>query len=235
MTRILVPTDFSGPSLVTVRNSLELATRVGSVVLLLHVVEGRDVRSYVVGGVPLFFKDTIDLGGDFFRFPVDPKRIRRDLCEEARWKLDALVPPGCRDRVRTMVTVGNPTDEIVKVAREQHTDLILLGPHRRGGWRQVFRRTLADRIRRKVPIPVITLDAGDVGVGHDLSRDVPARRLGSGPTRRRSAEEPAVVSDLEAAGPDARGGHPVGRRSKIPAPAGTESSWAGAGQSRGGR
>lgn len=235
MTRMLVPTDFSEPSLVTVRYSLELATRAGSVVLLLHVVEGGDVRSYVVGGVPLFFKDTIDLGGDFFRFPIDPKRIRRDLCEEARWKLDALVPPGCRDRVRTMVTAGNPTDEIVKVAREQHADLILLGPHRRRGWRRVFRRTLADRIRRKVPIPVVTLDADDAGVGHDLSRDIPALRLGSGPARHRSAEEPAVVNDLEATGLDARGERPVTKRSKIPAPEGTESPWAGAGQSRGER
>lgn len=235
MTRMLVPTDFSEPSLVTVRYSLELATRVGSVVLLLHVVEGGDVRSYVVGGVPLCFKEMIDVGDAFFRFPVDPKRIRRDLCEEARWKLDALVPPGCRDHVRTMVTVGNPTDEIVKVAREQHADLILLGTHRRKGWRRVFRRPLADRIRRKVPIPVITLEADDAGVRHDVSRHVPTRGLGSNPTRHRRTERPAAVKDLEATGLDARGERPVSKRSKIPAPDETESPWAGAGQSRGER
>lgn len=235
MTRMLVPTDFSEPSLVTVRYSIELATRMGSVVLLLHVVEGGDVRSYVVGGVPLFYKDMIDLGDVFFRFRVDPKRIRRDLCEEARWKLDALVPPGCRDHVRTMVTVGNPTDEIVKVAREQHTDLILLGTHRRKGWRRVFRRTLADRVRRKVQIPVITLDADDAGVGHDLSLNVPTLGLGSTPTRHRSTERPAAVKDLQVTGLDARGGRPVSKRSKIPAPERTESPWVGAGQSRGER
>ena len=41
MTRMLVPTDFSEPSLAAVRSGIELATAGGGVVLLLHVVEGR--------------------------------------------------------------------------------------------------------------------------------------------------------------------------------------------------
>jgi nucleotide-binding universal stress UspA family protein len=145
MTRILVPTDFSEPSLAAVRYGIELATAVGGVVLLLHVVEGASVRCYTRGELPRFLRDMIDPGGDSFRSPSDQKPIRRDFCEEARWKLGALVPPRCRARIHTVVTVGKPVSEIVRVAKEQHADLILLGAGGVRGWRHVFRRRSGHR------------------------------------------------------------------------------------------
>jgi nucleotide-binding universal stress UspA family protein len=199
MTRILVPTDFSEPSLAAVRSGIELATAVGGVVLLLHVVEGASVRCYAVGGLPLFLSDMIDSGGEYFRSPFDQKLIRRDFCEEASWRLDVLVPPRCRARVHTMVTVGRAADEIVRVAKEQHADLILLGARGRRGWRHVFRRTVADRVRRKALIPVVTLDADDLGVGRDPERrGVPDQRIGSDRAVSHSAELVGVVQDTDA-------------------------------------
>ena len=165
MTRILVPTDFSEPSLAAVRSGIELATAGGGVVLLLHVVEGASVRSYAVGRRPLFLSDTIDPGGEYFRSPFDQQLIRRDFCEEARWKLEALVPPRCQARVHTVVTAGRAVEEIVRVAKARHADLILLGARGRRGWRHVFHRTMADRVRRQALIPVVTLDADDLRVG----------------------------------------------------------------------
>src|SRR5918994_3659377 len=199
MTRILVPTDFSEPSLAAVRSGIELATAMGGVVLLLHVVEGASVRCYAVGGLPLFLSDMIDPGGEYFRSWFDQKLIRRDFCEEARWKLDALVPPRCQARIHTVVTVGRAVDEIVRVAKEQHADLILVGARERRGWRHVFRRTLADRVRRKALIPVVTLDANDLRVGRDPGRrSVPDQRMGSGRAVSHSAELVGVVKDTDA-------------------------------------
>jgi nucleotide-binding universal stress UspA family protein len=198
MNRILVPTDFSEPSLAAVRSGIELATAVGGVVLLLHVVEGASVRCYAVGGLPLFLSDMIDLGGDCFRPRFDQKLIRRDFCEEARWKLDALIPPSCQARVHAVVTVGRAVDEIIRVAKEQHADLILLGAHGLRGRRHVFRRTMADRVRRKAPIPVVTLDVDDLRVGPDPERQgVPDQRLGSGRAVSRSGELVGVVQDMD--------------------------------------
>jgi nucleotide-binding universal stress UspA family protein len=197
MTRILVPTDFSEPSLAAVRSGIELATAVGGVVLL-HVVEGASVRCYAVGGLPLFLSDMIDLGGDYFRSQFDQKLIRRDFCEEARWKLDALIPPSCQARVHTVVTVGRAVDEIIRVAKEQHADLILLGAHGLRWKRHVFRRTMADRVRRKAPIPVVTLDVDDLRVGPDPERrGVPDQHLGSGRAVSHSAELVGVLQDID--------------------------------------
>jgi nucleotide-binding universal stress UspA family protein len=57
------------------------------------------------------------------------------LCEEARWKLEALVPPACKDHVRTVVAVGKAAAEIVRLAKAQRSDLILLGGDSRRSWR----------------------------------------------------------------------------------------------------
>jgi nucleotide-binding universal stress UspA family protein len=198
MTHILVPTDFSEPSLTAVRSGIELATAVGGVVLLLHVVEGVSVRCYAVGGRPLLPSGLLDPGGAFFRSRFDQKLIRRDLCEEARWKLDSLVPPRCRAHVHTVVTVGRAVDEIVSVAKEQHADLILLGTRRRRGWRQVLRRTLADRVKRKALIPVVTLDTEDLRMGRDLERrGVLDQRIGSGRAVSHSAELVDILPDTD--------------------------------------
>jgi nucleotide-binding universal stress UspA family protein len=199
MTRILVPTDFSEPSLTAVRSGIELATTVGGVVLLLHVVEGASVRCYTVGGLPPYLSDLFDLGGEYFRSRFDQKLIRRDFCEEAQWELDALVPPKCRGRVLTMVTVGRAVDEIVRVAKEHHADLILLGARERRGWRHVFRRAMADRVRRKALIPVVTVDAKDLHVGRGSEGwGAPDQRIGSGRVVSHSAELVGVVQDKDA-------------------------------------
>jgi nucleotide-binding universal stress UspA family protein len=194
MTRILVPTDFSEPSLTAVRSGIELATTGGGIVFLLHVVEGASVRCYTVGERPLFLKDIIDPGGEYVRSRFNQKLIRRDFCEEAHWKLDALVPPGCRSRVHTVVTAGKVVDEIVRVAEEQCADLILLGACGPRGWRHVFRRTMADRVSRKALIPVVTLAADDRLVDRDPEGwDVPDERLGSARSACHSAELIGVV------------------------------------------
>jgi nucleotide-binding universal stress UspA family protein len=189
ITRILVPTDFSEPSLAAVRFGIELATAGGGVVALLHVVEGACVRCYAVGQLPLFLSDMIDVGGEYFRSRFDQQLIRRDFCEEARWKLDALVPPSVQARVYTVVTVGRAVDEIVSVAQEQHADLILLGAGGRRGWRHMFRRTMAERVRRQALIPVVTLDTDDLHMGRDPERwGVSDRRIVSDRAVSHSAE-----------------------------------------------
>jgi nucleotide-binding universal stress UspA family protein len=185
MTYILVPTDFSESSLAAVQSGIELANAVGGVVVLLHVIEGASVHSYAIGGLPLYFSDMIYPGGECFRSPSTQKLMRRDVCEDALRKLDALVPPSCQASVHTMVTVGRVVEEIIRVAKAQHAELILMGARRRRGWRQVFRRTTADRLRREALIPVVTLDANDLCGGRDPGRRGSGRSMGRTDVRSR--------------------------------------------------
>jgi hypothetical protein len=98
-----------------------------------------------------------------------------------------------------VVTAGKVVDEIVRIANEQHADLILLRARSLRGWRHVFRSTIANRVRRKALIPVITLDNDDFLRGGDVKRrGVPAQRL---------ARAGAVSSEVELVGAGVRGSH----------------------------
>jgi nucleotide-binding universal stress UspA family protein len=159
MKRFLIPTDFSDSSQAAVGYGLDLAERVDGEAFLLHVVEGHPTCRHQVGGLPALFKNYIDPDSGIPFYPVHQRVIYRDLIEEAQWKLAAMVPPRYHDRVRAIVTAGKAVDEIIRVAREQRADLIMMGNQRRGVLRRLLRRTMAERVGRKVPIPVIVVEA----------------------------------------------------------------------------
>jgi nucleotide-binding universal stress UspA family protein len=163
--RILIPTDFSEASLAAVRDGLRLAEAREGMVVLLHVVEGDPVRRYLADGPMPLLREYMDLERGFPARPLRQRVVYHDLCEEAQWKLAALFPRESQDRVQPIVTVGTPAREIVRVAREQHIDLIIMGVPNRRGLRRWFRRTVVEKVRRKAPIPVITVEAQQRGPG----------------------------------------------------------------------
>jgi len=181
MKRILVATDLSEASRDVVRYGLAVTTALEGDMLLLHVVEGDPIQTYTVAGLVDPFPSALDLTRDMARVAVPPQLIPRDLCEEAQWKLSAWLPAGSRDRFHALVTVGKAADEIARVAREQHADLILMGTHGRRGLRSLLRRSLAAKVNRKASIPVITVDArhGDLRF-HASGSGGPARRSDNG-------------------------------------------------------
>lgn len=179
--RILVPTDFSEPSLAAVRYALELADAVGGKMILLQVVEGKPVQSYMVGERPLFLRDEFASDRDLPFFPSPQRIIRRDRCENAYWRLTALFPPGDRNRIRTVVTAGKPANEIVRMVWEQEADLIMVGSPRQRSLRRLLRRTVTDKVMRNALVPVIAVNAQRRGFGGAVGgSDDPSQRVGGG-------------------------------------------------------
>jgi hypothetical protein len=122
--------------------------------------------------------------------------FRRDLDEEARWKLATLLPPGAPDRFRALVTAGGPAAEIIRVASEEKTDLIVLGTDGSRGLRRLLRRSVADKVIRKTPVPVVIFESQHPRLRRASgSRSVLHRR----PERRGIVVHPdGVVALLEA-------------------------------------
>ena len=173
MHRVLVPTDFSSTSRAAVRYALALTVPVGGELLLLHVIEGAPLRRYIVRGEPEGLPFWLDPMGPLFHAPCPPAVIYHDRYEEAREKLLTWLPPGVGRRSRALVTVGKVADEIVRVAREQKADAIVMEAQGKRGVRHLFRRTVTERVMRKVAIPVITI----WGIGascspHDWMREL---------------------------------------------------------------
>jgi nucleotide-binding universal stress UspA family protein len=155
---ILVPIDFSTPSLAALRQAVRYTQTVGGELLLLHVVEGTPLRWSAVDGPPEAPSAVLHSMAPLM-LPQPPSTcVACDLVAEAEWKLAALLPPQ-PDRFRALVTVGRAADEIVRVARAQGADLIIMGTHGHRGFRRWFRKRVTDQVRRQAPTAVLTVGA----------------------------------------------------------------------------
>ena len=181
MKRLLVPTDFSTPSLAALNHAIHYAEAVGGELLLLHVVEDAPLRWYTVDGQPESPSALLEPTAQLMLFQPPLTRVSRDLCAEAEWKLAALLPPQ-PERFRALVTVGQAADEIVRVARAQGADLIIMGTHgRRGLWRWL-RRSVTDQVRRQAPTAVMTVGPHQLCLEGDGDLDALFPELGIGQT-----------------------------------------------------
>jgi universal stress protein A len=159
---VLVPTDFSEPANHALRYAVEEAVLHRARVTLLHVQPtdaGTDV--YYVSGAPASGVETgVDVlaGGRLGTTPVsEPTVVRRDAGEAALARLRDLVPDAYRETWDVEIAVGRPADTIVRLAREHHADLIVMGTHGRTGLEHMVMGSVAEKVVRLAPCPVLTV------------------------------------------------------------------------------
>jgi nucleotide-binding universal stress UspA family protein len=142
LTKVLVPTDFSEASAKAVTYGEELARRFGASLHVLHAVE-----------------PPLAQGWDVYGFPALLPERRAQVMAEVQRRLEEAVPPLARDRQPTeLVTcVGTPHSEIVRFAKERGIDLIVMGTHGRGGVAHLLMGSVAERVVRTAPCPVLTV------------------------------------------------------------------------------
>jgi len=161
-THVLVPTDFSEPANQALVYAVEEATLHHAKVTLLHVLPphtGTDVY-YVTGSPEPAAQGSFDatVGGRLgARPPAEPTVIRRDPNEEALTQLHDLIPDGCHDTWEVATAGGHPADAIVRVAQEGHVDLIVMATHGRTGLQHVLLGSVAEKVVRLAPCPVLTV------------------------------------------------------------------------------
>ncbi len=141
--RILVPVDFSAPSRAALWRASELAATLGASVELLHVLDLPEPQLMTGRGyVPI------------------PPEYRQELVRQAEahlkeWLETANVPA----TVQHALGEGRPSVEIVSYSREHGIDLIVMGTHGRGGVSHLLIGSVAERVVRTAPCPVMTVRA----------------------------------------------------------------------------
>lgn len=154
---ILVPTDGSRGSDAATDHALDLAATTGATVHALSVVEDP-------GGVSALARE--DVRG---RLRERAERLVGSVCARAD---DRDVP------CETAVVEGSPADAIVEYARESDVDLVVLGTHGRSGLRRYLLGSVAERVVRTAPAPVLTLSPEVTPVaGADEARETARRAL----------------------------------------------------------
>mgnify|MGYP006302014457 CR=1 FL=1 len=147
--RILVPTDGS-PSIQPVVD---------------HAVELADVHDATLHG--LYVVDT----GSFATLPVETTwdGVTEMLREEGELALSEFTERAVGVPVETAIRDGNPSGEIVAYAREHGCDSVVMGTHGRGGIDRLLLGSVAERVVRAAPVPVVTVPISDAEVDAEAS------------------------------------------------------------------
>jgi len=139
--RILVPTDFSDSARHALSYGISFAKEYRAQLTLVHVVE-----NFAVGYAS-------DL------FPVPMAEVYQEIAGYARSELGKLAA-FAREKgvaeIKEHVVQGRPSVEIMRIAREEESDLIVLGTHGKGVLDKALFGSTTERVVRKSPCPVLT-------------------------------------------------------------------------------
>jgi universal stress protein A len=139
--RILYPTDFSAHADFAWPFALIFAQKFAAEIHLLHVVTPppRLTETYVAH--------------------FDPEKVVEALSLEAQRALDPLLQAATARGLtaRREIRVGADFREIVEYARTQNIDLIVMATHGRTGLAHALVGSVAERVVRKSPCPVLTI------------------------------------------------------------------------------
>jgi universal stress protein A len=147
--RILVPTDYSEYSREAFALGLHVAATVGAPLDLLHV-----------WSAPYF---TAGYGLDSSPLLVDPVSnqsifdlVRNEAVSEMlKFAASVPAPPGVA--LSTHVESGEPLPAILEFVKKRATDLLVVGTHGRTGAERWLLGSVAERLMRLAPCPVLTV------------------------------------------------------------------------------
>jgi nucleotide-binding universal stress UspA family protein len=133
---ILVPTDGSQSAKAALEHGIEIASKWDATLHTLYVVDTRLERS----GPSL-----------------------ETLRDEGRKAVQDVDIAGTRGglSVVTELVEGNPHEEILDYVTEHGMDMIIVGTHGRTGLDRVVMGSVAERVVRRSPVPVLTVRGGE--------------------------------------------------------------------------
>jgi nucleotide-binding universal stress UspA family protein len=140
--RLLCPLDFSETSRRAMQAAIDLALRLGIALELLHVVELPRFAAIEDGALEGCVLDA---------------RQRAAALELDRWRAEADRLAGGELEVATELVLGSPAEEILRAVRRHSADAIVMGTHGQTAVEHLVMGSVADRVVRTAPCPVLTL------------------------------------------------------------------------------
>jgi universal stress protein A len=146
ISRILAPTDFSAHSTGALRYACGMAERFAAELHLVHVLS-----------------EIVPTGPDPLLMPVMPPEFYQENEDRAKENLTTLLDNSWGKPGALVVAVrwGSPVEAIVDYASEKKIQLIVIATHGRTGLSHALLGSVAERIVREAPCPVLTIRAPD--------------------------------------------------------------------------
>ena len=160
---ILAPVDFSPYASEALQYAAMLAKRFDAMLLVLHVIDkdfeivaahhgsgGRGLPAPLLGP----FAATLD------ETTRRTETVAIDLREQAEAALQRFVlDVGSGLRLEKRVAVGHPFEQILEMSQREAIDLIVMGTHGRTGLGHAMMGSVAERVARLAPCPVLMVKA----------------------------------------------------------------------------
>ena len=139
---VLVATDFSETSAIALRYAKALAGAFDASLHVLHVVQEPFAQPWAV---------------EAYGFSL--ATLQEEWMREAKTRMATILSDAERAKYRAELTtvLGHPVVEILKYAADHLADLIVLGTHGRGPLGHMVMGSVAERVVRKAPCPVLTV------------------------------------------------------------------------------
>ena len=138
--KVLCPIDFSENSLAALNVALKVAQQNDAKLYLLNVAP-------VPAGAAGFQPVPMDA------YPFHEEDRQEELAELARERIPDAV------RCETLVMSGDPAERVLETARGLAADLIVMGTHGRRGLSHLVLGSVAERVVRESPVPVLSVHA----------------------------------------------------------------------------
>ena len=150
---ILVPTDFSGLSCEAFSWATLLAKEFKANIVIVHVISGRDAEEM-----------TAQPGN-----PWESVLEREDqtMIESFQRCLQSNIDQTVA--VQTLVKVGPADEKIAEAAQEKAADLIVMATHGQTGLYHALMGSVAEKVVRKAPCPVLTIRPKSESLVENLS------------------------------------------------------------------
>jgi nucleotide-binding universal stress UspA family protein len=132
---IIHPTDFSSYSMAAYGLACALARDYGARLVVVHV------------------RPPLVVFAELPPFPPEPPEVLKKVRE----KLYGLTPPYPGIAVGHRLLDGDPAAGILRVAREENGDLIVMGTHGLSGVARMLMGSVAEDVLRRAPCPVLTV------------------------------------------------------------------------------
>jgi universal stress protein A len=139
---ILVPTDFSDPASAALTYARALADEFASHLHIFHVVPEPYVYPW---------------GTEISTLPLADLMAESEAL--ARTRLAELIPSDQKPKggLTTSSAIGTPVDRILDYIKDAHIDLVVMGTHGRGPVGHLLLGSVAERLVRRSPVPVLTV------------------------------------------------------------------------------
>ncbi len=160
---ILVPVDYSPYSTEALLYAASIATQFSSSLLVLQVI-AKEIETIAAHqrsgrhGLPPHvlgpFSESLEMPGE------EVSVVEVDLREQAQSALQHFLPEALSGLpVELRVAIGHPFEQIIEIAQNEQMDLIVMGTHGRTGLAHLVMGSVAERVVRMAPCPVMTVKA----------------------------------------------------------------------------